>query len=254
VKDTLFYPAIGLNTGSFENLLPGSTYYVVLCSHGVTGYKTICSDGFTTTALPVPLTVSTNEVTNVNTTSAILGGNIIYDVDTISVTERGFVWSESSLPNYNTDDFAECGTGAGYFNKQIFNLIASTKYYVRAYAKTQSGSIYYGNVVNFTTDSHAPAAVADVTIHSIGSNSAFLSSYIISTGGQEITDKGFLCGLTNIPTFQSYFVISHNGPGDDSFYKTISGLWPNTKYYVRAFLVTDAGVYYGSINSFWTYP
>ena len=252
VFDSVFPPVIGAYASRIRDLLDGSEYILALYAHNISGYSLIEREYFQTLALPIPFTITTYEVSGINRNSATFWGEVIYLEDSINIVERGFVWDIYSQPECSEDQYYACGGGAGILTGTVYSLNVSTKYYVRAYVKTEDLRYYYGNQVSFTTDSYDPASVADVTIHSVGSNSAFLSSYIISTGGQEITDKGFICSLTNNPTFQSYSAIAYNGPGDESFYKIISGLLPNTKYYVRAFIVTDIGVYYGEVNSFRT--
>lgn len=252
VYDSVFEANIGIYSSHIDGLVDGTYYTLSLYAHNINGYKLIKQESFNTLALPVPLTIITDEVVNITKNSATFSGEVMYSVDTINVVERGFAWDIYPEPDCLNDSYYICGSGAGSMTKNVYSLDAATKYYVRAFVKTDNSRYYYGNEVSFTTNSYSPAAVADVTILAIGSTYASVSSYIISTGGLEITDRGFVYSLTNNPSFQDYFGMASNGPGDESFYKNISGLWPNTKYYIRAYAVTDAGVYWGNVTSFRT--
>lgn len=96
-------------------------------------------------ALPV---VITNQVFDINQTSATGGGNVIVTGST-SVTDRGICWSTSHNPT-TVCSHSSSGTGGGEFFVDMTDLTANTTYYVRAYA-TNSAGTNYGNEVSFTT-------------------------------------------------------------------------------------------------------
>jgi uncharacterized protein (TIGR02145 family) len=94
--------------------------------------------------LPV---LTTNEVTDITTTSAKSGGNITDD-DGSTITERGVCWSTGQNPTIN-DNKTSDGAGAGSFASSITGLEPNTTYFVRAYA-TNTGT-GYGSAMSFTT-------------------------------------------------------------------------------------------------------
>ena len=96
--------------------------------------------------LPV---LTTNEVTTFTSATAILGGNIT-NAGAPPYTERGICYSTTSNPTINNNKTPISGSGSGSFNKEITGLAANAKYYVRAYAINNEGTVY-GNEVNFTT-------------------------------------------------------------------------------------------------------
>ena len=94
-------------------------------------------------------TVTTSPVSNMALTSAICGGNVIYDGNS-DVTARGVCWSTSPNPTVN-DSHTSDGSGTGVFTSNLTGLTPNTTYYVRAYATNNTGTSY-GNEVSFTTD------------------------------------------------------------------------------------------------------
>lgn len=108
--------------------------------------------------LPTPPIVSTSEILNITTVSAITGGEVL-NSGTSTITERGICWSKKPNPQV-TDNYVSSGKELGKFSVTLSNLLMETTYFVRAYAKNASG-IGYGNEVNFTT---AKQIVSKVTI------------------------------------------------------------------------------------------
>ncbi len=103
---------------------------------------------------PSTPTVTTNSVSNITTTSAESGGNVI-DEGASAVTERGIVWSTSADPTTSTGTkITDSSTGTGSYSATITGLSAQTVYHVRAYAINGSGTSY-GNDVEFMTDCNA---------------------------------------------------------------------------------------------------
>jgi len=88
-------------------------------------------------------------------------------------------------------------------------------------------------------------AVTDITI-----SSAKINGEITDDGGAEVSARGFCWGVSSNPTLENDFVPSGTGPGE--FSSSISGLDPNTLYYIRAFAQNSAGIAYGNEVTFTT--
>jgi uncharacterized delta-60 repeat protein len=56
-----------------------------------------------------------------------------------------------STPEYSLEGFTKDGAGSGSYSSILSKLRPSTFYYVRAYAKTSDGAVYYGNQTGFKT-------------------------------------------------------------------------------------------------------
>jgi len=142
-------------------------------------------------------TVTTSSVTNIFTTSASCGGNVIHD-GSAAITAKGVCWDTTSSPTV-TDSSTINGTGEGTFTSAITGLNASTHYYVRAYAVNSVG-IGYGNEVTFDSSQHLGIYYVNATS---GNDS--------STGTSEAT------AWKTISKVNSYF--SNFNPGDSILFK-----------------------------------
>jgi uncharacterized protein (TIGR02145 family) len=99
------------------------------------------------TPLSIPI-VSTSIVTNIASTTATSGGNVLLDGGAL-VSARGVCWSTSPNPT-TADNHTFDGILTGTFVSHLIGLTANTFYYVRAYATNILGTAY-GNDTTFTT-------------------------------------------------------------------------------------------------------
>lgn len=76
---------------------------------------------------------------------------------------------------------------------------------------------------------------------------------IIRDGGFYITSKGVVWSKSDNPTLQNREGLTNEGGGAGSFTSTITGLQPNTVYYVRAYATNSQGTSYGKVSSFQTF-
>lgn len=93
--------------------------------------------------------VYTIVATDITTTSANIGGNIVLDGGK-AVTARGVCWSINSNPTIALSTKTSDSIGSGSFTSRLTGLTASKPYYVRAYATNSAGTAY-GNEVLFAT-------------------------------------------------------------------------------------------------------
>lgn len=94
-----------------------------------------------------PPIVSTNDVTEITTTSAVSGGEL--DEMTPLIVSKGICWSTDQNPtteNFKTIDFSNNTN----FICSMTGLSPNTKYYVRAFAINTAGTSY-GKQIEFTT-------------------------------------------------------------------------------------------------------
>lgn len=191
--------------------------------------------------------VSTTEVTEITISTATTGG-IISDDGGATVTARGVCWSKSENPTIadsNTND----GTGAGSFTSNLTDLEPNTTYYVRAYA-TNSAGTGYGSVMSFKTHGISMPVLTTMAVTDITQTTAISGGEITSDGGATVTARGVCWSTSQNPTISDSK--TEDGTGAGSFTSSISGLVPNTGYYVRAYATNSAGTGYGSAMSFTT--
>jgi hypothetical protein len=97
--------------------------------------------------LPEIITINATEITS---TTATAGGNIIKDGGT-AITAHGIVWSKVANPDYeNKEGMTVHGKGKGEFTCNMSDLTPGTTYYVKAYAANSEGRAY-GNQISFKT-------------------------------------------------------------------------------------------------------
>jgi len=106
----------------------------------------------TSVAPTVAPTVTTQDATNIQKTTATGNGNITDDGGA-AITEHGVCWKAGSDPVNiaGSDGYTEEGAGLeGAFTSTITPLLGQTLYYYRAYA-TNSADTSYGAAQSFTT-------------------------------------------------------------------------------------------------------
>ena len=125
------------------------------------------------------------------------------------------------------------------YNLQInalLNLESGTTYYVRAYAIALDEN-YYGNQANFTTLSPTSPAVTIESVGEVKIDSVEVSSDVTDDGGSAVTSRGVCWSLEQNPTVSD--AITTDGSGTGSFNSLITGLLPDTVYYIRAYATSS---------------
>lgn len=161
----------------------------------------------------------------------------VTDADFVSINPAGMDGprqADGSLPNLNFlklaqgSDLIETGIDVGIPYKGIAPDLGPFE------------SNYQASLPNLNTTN-----MTDVT-----KNSAVTGGNVTSDGGSPITAKGVCWNTSPNPTTAN----SHTdeGPGSGSFTSTLTGLTPNTMYYVRAYATNAVGTSYGEELSFTT--
>ncbi|UCH14003.1 MAG: hypothetical protein JSV22_12970 [Bacteroidales bacterium] len=203
--------------------------------------------GFSVRCLKIELPVVTTEtITSITENSATGGGEVTSDGGA-TVTARGVCWSTSQNPDIG-DDHTSDGSGLGSFVSTITGLDPNTQYYVRAYATNSEGT-GYGDEVSFYTQAGLPELTTAV-VTSITENSAESGGTITSDGGAPITARGVCWSTSQNPDTGDDHTT--DGTGTGTFVSAITGLDPNTTYYVRAYATNSEGTSYGNQRSFIT--
>jgi hypothetical protein len=138
-----------------ENLIPGKTYHIRAFASSAAGTAYGADLSFNTLSLKIP-ELRTDTILNVSLGSGLLQATVLEDGGT-SITERGFVWAEHSLPSLN--DSSKSISLNGNFAFTLQGLKGATTYYVRAYSKNAQGTAY-GGVRSFTTNNYTLPSIS----------------------------------------------------------------------------------------------
>lgn len=173
----------------------------------------------------------------------------VLSAGTHPIVETGFCYSsESTQPTVNNLTVPAISSG-NTFSATLDELNSNTRYYVRAYAKSETGEYTYGETAEYTVVKHELLEVTTLPADSITHNSVMLHGYV-RANNVEISEKGFCWSTTNqLPTVEnanSLVVSSQSGE-----YAVPMVVDASTTYYFRAYAVNLLGeVFYGEIYSF----
>jgi len=192
-------------------------------------------------ALP---TLNALDVTDISATSATLNGEII-TVGFPAYTERGFVYSISSIPSSNVDASLPRVTAPisdkTTFSSHIDGLTLGASYYVRAYAVNSEGTAYSSNQVAFTTVAElATLTVEAATNVDVVTGEATFNGTVMTLGNPAYKERGFVYNTRTNPTINhNKEVVSSVGTGKFSI--DVIGLDIEQDYYVRAYAINEFG-------------
>ena len=94
------------------------------------------------------------------------------------------------------------------------------------------------------------ATLSTLPIGSITENSAISGVNITSNGGSTVTEHGICWNTSPNPSTSDNTIVSGNGTGN--FTVPITGLDPNTEYFIRSYAINSVGTAYGNELSFTT--
>ncbi len=197
-------------------------------------------------------TVTTGEVTAITTEGAQVAGEVV-DEGSDPVTTRGVCWSSSEQPTTDDDPCRLVGQGPGSFSAQLHDLSPGTDYNVRAFATNLAGTAY-GQVQSFTTSTDEQQTLPTVVtnpVTSVSTDSAQGAGEVVADGNAEVTERGLCWSTSAQPTTSDTCDTAGGGLGDFTF--TLTGLEPDTTYYVRAYATNSQGTAYGDAVDFHTH-
>ena len=196
---------------------------------------------------PILATLNTLATTNVKTTTATLNGEILTD-GSPKYSERGFVYSESSMPTLSSciQKITSTLTDSKTYSATVSGLTKGKTYYVRAYAINAGKEAYSTNEISFTPSDALPqVSTQAVTNISRTAGKATFNGTIIDEGEPAYTERGFVYATTHNPMVESDTTVVATGKGTGDFVANATGLVVGNTYYVRAYATNTQGTAYG---------
>ena len=189
----------------------------------------------TATNSTVLATLNTLAASNVKTTTATLNGEILTD-GSPKYSERGFVYSESSMPTLGSciQKITSTLTDSKTYSATVAGLTKGKTYYVRAYAINAGKEAYSTNEVSFTPSDALPQVTTQtVTDISRTNGRATFHGTIVDAGEPNYTERGFVYATTHNPMVGSDTKVVAAGKGTGEFSANASNLQVGQTYYVR---------------------
>ena len=201
----------------------------------------------TATNSTVLATLNTLPATNIKTTTATLNGEILTD-GSPKYSERGFVYSESSMPTLSSciQKITSTLTDSKTYSATVSGLTKGKTYYVRAYAINAGKEAYSTNEISFTPSDALPqVSTQAVTNISRTAGKATFNGTIIDEGEPNYTERGFVYATTHNPMVDSDTKVVASGKGRGEFVANATDLVVGNTYYVRAYATNTQGTAYG---------
>jgi hypothetical protein len=235
---------LGGFTSELSGLSPHVTYHIR--AYAANSIVTSYGSDLTFTTLGTIPAVSAAAVVALDIHTATSGGTVSADGG-ISVTARGLCWSTGANPT-TADSHTADGTGTGAFTSTLTGLTPDVLYHFRAYARNSLGTAYSADTT-FTIPGDLPTLTTTVIL-SIASTRASSGGTVVTDGGTPVLACGVCWGTAPQPTIDSEKTA--DGAGTGTFASSLTGLRPDTTYYVRAYATNSAGAGYGGEQVFAT--
>jgi len=193
--------------------------------------------------------LDTVAVNDIRATMATVSGRIV-NTGGGAITEYGVCWSTTDPPTIDGPKTPSIGHFDGTYTLAMNGLQPATEYFVRAYAVNEAGDVGYGQSNNFRTADKPPIELPTVTIYAapleITSTSGKIYGTLEARGGTVSESGVWYSDNDSDPRREKQAAFL---PGvqesETRFYCVLSSLKPDTTYYVRGYVKTEAGETYG---------
>ena len=228
-----------------------ATYGKLYNWYSVDDNRNICPNGWHVASLGEWSTL-TDYVGGENTAGSKLKeiGNAHWEIGTTATNETGFT---ALGAGYRTSDaiFVYIKQGTAWWSSTVYDSSAAW-YQSAVYFNTSSGSWHLNqhNGYSVRCIKDVLATVSTDAASGVLETTAMSGGNVVDDGGLAITAQGVCWSIAHNPTIINYHTTDSIGVGH--FTSIISGLLPNTTYYLRAYATNSLGTAYGDEVSFTT--
>ena len=172
---------------------------------------------------------------------AIAHGTLV-DQGTKDIVDHGFCWDSIGEPNLGNANI-RLGplSTTGSFQAQLSELSSNRTYYLKAFISF-SDEVLFGPMVTFTTPDLP--IVTTIPMTEITETFAKCGGEITADNGSPVLTRGVCWGISSNPDTTGNH--TSDGIGIGVFASVLSGLSPNTQYYVRAYATSIYGTQYAN--------
>lgn len=195
--------------------------------------------------------VSMVAVNNIAKTTADFFGEIQSVGDPV-YTERGFVFSQQSMPTLENTiaRLTAIANGESVYKVSASGLIIGQTYYVRAYAVNAVGASYSSNEIKFTMVEQSVELLTEaVTDVDVNAGSAVFHAVMSNAGIPQFTERGFFYGVNPEPD-ETDNVIQENSSKVGNYSVAVTGLPKAAVCFVRAYAKQNDQYVYGNTVTF----
>lgn len=166
-----------------------------------------------------------------------------------NITSRGFQWG---IGQQVVETYIETGNfGVGDFSHEITGLDPNASYFYRAWCQNPQGD-FFGKWQNYKSSDVVAPTVHTLSPSNVTATSITGNGLIASIGGQNCDRRGFRYGKYDGDIWEDWEVYEGGSFGAGGFDLGITGLDPDTTYYVRAFARNPEASGFGSWVEFTT--
>ncbi|MFZ4724629.1 MAG: FISUMP domain-containing protein [Paludibacter sp.] len=172
--------------------------------------------------------------------------------NTGATNETSFSALPGGIRGGNAGSFGDLTMNGYWWSSYTQNSISNAWFLSLLYNENfvYPGSFYKDNGISVRCVKDEIPILTTTSISAITSSSATSGGSIAVDGVTSIIVRGVCWSTSQSPTILNYKTIDSNGTG--SFLSNITGLLPNTTYYVRAYATSIEGTMYGNEISFST--
>jgi hypothetical protein len=252
---TILYYLASSTPGNFTGLSSSAPIVVTGLTNGTSYTFAVYAVNAVGTSTP---SSASNAVTPIGLPGAPTGVTATAGNQQASVTfSAPGVTGGSSITGYTVTSNPSGGTdtnsGQTTLTHTVTGLVNGTPY---TFTVTATNIVGTGSA-STASSPVTPSTVAAVSTNSttnIASTTATLSGSIISTGGSDASQHGFVYGIVADLSSVTATTTLGSQSGTGNFASNVTSLTSNTAYYVRAYSVNASGTTTGSILSFLTLP